>query len=120
MKLAEAINSRKSIRSYTGEIISDAELKEILNAAYAAPVGRGKYETLALTVITNKELLGKIDANCAAVFGDPKIHPLYGAPMMILVSTELIGTPKDNVPYSNAACVVENMALKAVELGVGA
>lgn len=119
MNLPEAIYSRKSIRSYTGEAISEAELKEILKAAYAAPVGRAQYDTLTLTVITNKELLSKIDKNCAIMFGDPDMHPLYGAPAFVLVSSQLTGTPHDNIAYSNAAIIVENMSLAAVSLGIG-
>lgn len=39
---------------------------------------------------------------------------------MILVSTKIAGGPSDNVAYSNAASMVENIALAAVELGIGA
>lgn len=37
-----------------------------------------------------------------------------------MVSTQLAGNPMDNVAYSNAATIAENMILEAVELGVGA
>jgi len=33
--------SRRSIRKYTGEPVSEDELQQILNAAYVAPVGMG-------------------------------------------------------------------------------
>jgi nitroreductase len=119
MNVLDTIKSRKSVRSYTGEAISDAELQAILTAAQAAPVGMKAYDSLVLTVIKNKELLGKIDKNAQATLNwDGSM--LYGAPMLILVSTKLAGNPMDNVAYSNAATLVENMALEAVELGVGA
>lgn len=120
MNTLEAIYSRQSIRSYTGEKISKEELEVILKAANAAPVGRAQYDTVNLTVITNAELLNKIDSATAAIFGDPSIHPLYGAPTMILVSAKAPTAPAmQNITYSNAAIIAHNMALAATELGVG-
>ena len=116
MNTLDTIYSRKSVRSYTGEAITEAELNEILKAAYAAPVGRAMYDTLQLTVISNKEYLTKVEAHMAAVVGNPNLHPFYGAPTLILVSST---SPVGNVNYSNAAIVAHNMALAATELGVG-
>lgn len=119
MNTLEAICSRKSIRSYTGESITNEELNTILKAANASPVGMGQFESLHLTVITNKELLGKIEATTAAMFGKPDMHPLYDAPTLILVSSKKPAPMMENVAYSNAAIMVHNMALAATELGVG-
>ena len=118
MNTLETIFSRKSVRSFNGPL-TEEELATILKAAYAAPVGRAMYENVHLTVITNKELLGKIDTNAAAFFGNPAMHPLYNSPMYILVSAKL-ANPADNVGFSNCATIVESMALAAVELGLGA
>ena len=115
MTVQEAINARKSIRKYTGEPVSEEELKALLKAAQEAPVGMGKYETLKLTVITDKALLDEIDQNAARFFGNPSIHPLYGAPTLIVVSS----SAQDNIGSANVAMIVHNMALEAVELGVG-
>lgn len=119
MKTFEAICSRKSVRSYTGEGITPDELKQILTAANAAPVGMGQYEEMHLTIVTNSELLKKIDQAGAAMFGKPDIHPLYGAPVFILVSTKTPAKRMENVAYSNAAIIAHNMALEATELGLG-
>ncbi len=120
MNTMETIFSRKSIRSYTGEKITEDELQTILKAAYAAPVGRAEYDSLTMTVISNPELLKKIDAAGAKFFNKPDFNPLYNTPMLIVVSSKLSGTPMDNIAYSNAATIVQNMALTAAELGVGA
>lgn len=119
MDTLKAIACRKSIRTYTGEQISDADLKVILNAAQASPVGRSLYETLHLTVITNPELLKAIDANAAKIFGDPDMHPLYNAPTYIVVSSKAGEEGMTNVQYSNAAVMVHSMTMAAVDLGVG-
>ena len=117
--MMETICSRKSIRSYTGENITAEELEVILKAANASPVGMGQFDSLHLTVITNKELLAKIEASAAAMFGKPDMHPLYGAPTLILVSSRNPAPMMENVAYSNAAIMAHNMALAATELGVG-
>lgn len=120
MNTLEALYSRKSIRNFNGENITEAECQEILKAAYASPVGRAMYDTLHLTVIRNRKLLQKWEKHMAAVTGNPDLHPFYGAPTVILVSSVLPASPMNNVNYSNAAIVVHNMAIAATELGVGA
>lgn len=118
MNVMDALTSRKSVRSFTGKI-ADEELKAVLAAAQASAVGNAAYDTVKLTVITDEALLSQIDANAATFFGDPSAPPLYGAPTLVVVSTQLAGNPMDNVAYSNAATIAENMILEAVELGVG-
>ena len=119
MTMMETICSRKSVRSYTGENITAEELEVILKAANASPVGMGQFDSLHLTVITSKEMLAKIEASAAAMFGKPDMHPLYGAPTLILVSSRKPAPMMENVAYSNAAIMAHNMALAATELGVG-
>jgi len=120
MNTLEAIYSRRSIRNFNGEAITKNELNEILKAAYAAPVGRAMYDTLSLTVVSNKDLLDRWEKHMAKAVGNPDMHPFYGAPTVLLVSSEMPAAPSNNVNYSNAAIVVQNMALAATELGVGA
>lgn len=116
MELKAALNSRRSIRSYTGEPISEEQRAQILRAANAAPVGLGKYEGVHLTVVKNRELLKKIEKNTEALFQVSGRSFLYNAPELVIVSTQ----GSDNVSCSNAAIIVHNMALQAVECGVGA
>ena len=120
MNTLEAIYSRRSIRNFNGEAITDDEMREILNSAYAAPVGRAMYDTLAMSVITNGELLAEWEKLMADAVGNPDMHPFYGAPAVILVSSVIPPEQDGNVNYSNAAILVQNMALAATELGVGA
>lgn len=121
METLIAINKRRSIRSFNGTPLSAGELNTILQAAQAAPIGRGQYDTMHLTVIRDAALLGKINTACAELFGDPTLVPLYGAPALVLVSAKVPDDmPSANVAFSNAAIVVQNMALAATDLGVGA
>ena len=121
MNTMEAIISRKSVRSYTGEQVSAEDLQAVLTAANAAPIAMGRYSDVHLTVIQDQALMAKIDAAAAAMMGKPGLHALYGAPTFVLVSAKVPENDAggQNVAYSNAAIVVENMALEAVELGLG-
>ncbi len=120
MNTFDAIFSRRSIRAFNGEDITKEELDMILKAAYASPIGRAMYDTLALTVIRNRELIGNWEKLMQTASGNPDLHPFYGAPTVILVSSVLGEGLMTNVNYSNAAIVVQNMAIAAAELGVGA
>lgn len=115
MELTSIFNIRKSVRSYTGEAVSDETMKKILHAANASPVGQAKYDTVHLTVIKSKEALTEIEQNTAKIFNVDNRSFLYGAPELIIVST----TETDNVGHSNAAIIAHNMSLAAVNEGVG-
>ena len=120
MDTLQSLYSRKSIRNFNGKNITDDQLKEILKSAYASPIGRAKYDSVMLTVITNSDFLAKLQKDTALAFGDVNARPLYDAPTLILVSS-LLSTPEMyNVHYSNCAIVVQNMSICATELGVGA
>jgi nitroreductase len=78
----------------------------------------GQYDSVFLTVISNPNLLKKIDKACADFMHQPDSHPLYGAPTLIIVSSKIVAH-MENVAYSNAAIIAHNMALEATELGLG-
>ena len=120
MSLMETMFKRKCVRSYTGELPTEEELQLILQVANSSPVGRALYENMHLTVITNPEILGKITTNCANFFGNPAANPLYGAPMLILVSIKAPDAAAANSSFSNAAIMAHNMILAATDLGLGA
>lgn len=122
METMDAILSRRSIRQYTGEKVKEAELKMILAAAEASPSGMDEYENTVMTVIEKPELLEKIDQAAKAAAeksGNADKNPLYQAPTFILVSGKKPDAESANLIFSNAAIVVENMALAATDLGVG-
>lgn len=124
MNVFDAIVNRRSIRSYTGEPPTAEELDKILAAGNCAPIASAMFDTNHLTVITNRDLLAEIEKAFGDYVGKPDVHPLYNAPVFIIVSVQEEGdraTKEDwlNVVCSDAAIIVENMALEAVELGIG-
>lgn len=119
MNILDIICKRKSVRTYTGENITEEELNKILKSANASPVGMAQYENMHITIIKNKELLKEIDEAGAKMFGKTEMKPLYEAPMLVLISTKKPDENMENVAYSNAAIIAHNMALEATELNIG-
>lgn len=115
MELKSVMNQRRSIRSYTSEPISEAAMKNIVYAANDAPVDMRKYNSVHLTVISDKALLQKIEENTAAAFHVKRRSFLYNALELVIVSS----SAADHVGVSNAAIIAHSMALAAVDEGVG-
>lgn len=120
MNALDVIFSRKSIRSYTGKAPDAQALRLILKAAYAAPVGMGRYDSLHITVVRSTDYLARLETSAGAQLGREDYHPLYGAPVLVILSSVFPGIPTDNSSYSNCAILAENMAIAAADLGVGA
>ena len=75
MNTLDAIAKRCSCRAYKPGQLKDEDLKKIIEAGNAAPVGMGKYDTLKFTVVQDKGLIEKIDGAGASFFakqGDRK------------------------------------------------
>jgi len=119
METMKAIALRQSCRAYTHEQVDDESIKTVLKAANAAPAGMKKYDTLRLTVIQNPFFLDDLDREGAEFFGNPDLHPLYGARTLILVSSNATAEGQPPIAYSNVGCIIENMSLAATELGLG-
>jgi len=111
--------TRKSCRSYVDEQITTAQLKALLQAGCAAPVARGKYEQLQITVVQDKALLEQIDAAAKQAYGDDSFSCTRGAPTVIVVSVQEEQGQISPMMIASAACVVENMHLAATDLGLG-
>lgn len=115
MELSAIFDRRRSIRSFTGEPISEQTMHKLLHAANASPVGRAMYDTVHLTIVKDKAILDALEQNAAEALHMEKRAFLYGVPELIIVSV----TNGDNVGYSNAAIVAHDMSLAAVDAGVG-
>ena len=109
MELFEVINKRFSNRKFLEKQISDEDLNKILKAGMQAPVGRGKYEDMHITVIQNKDLLDEISS-----LADRSVF--YNAPTLVIISARDDGHGLDK---ENSACVAMNMLLAATALGLG-
>ena len=103
---------RRSCREYTDVQLTEEQLNAVLKAGCAAPIARGKFEQLQITVVQNKELLDMIDAAAKQSYGDDSFSCTRGAPTVIVVSVqEDQGQIAPNM-IASAACVVQNMHLE--------
>ena len=123
MNVSEAILTRKSIRAYQDKPVTPDDLEKIVEAGRWAP-NAGPFQ---MSVVRQTELRLKInDVTLDAMKRSgiafliqraslPGYQPLYGAPVLILLSG-----PAD-APYSalNASLAAENMLLAATGLGLG-
>ena len=109
MELFEAIEKRFSNRKYLDKQISNDDLNKILKAGMQAPIGRGKYEDMHITVIQNKDLLNEISG-----LADRSVF--YNAPTLVIISARDDGHGLDK---ENSACVAMNILLAATALNLG-
>ena len=119
MEWKELMQTRQSCRAYIDQQITTAQMKAILEAGYAAPVARGKFEQLQITVVQNKDLLEQSDQAAKQSYGDDSFSCTRGAPTVIVVSVQEVQGQISPMMIASAACVVENMHLAAADLGLG-
>jgi len=123
MDISEAIRKRKSVRAYLDKPVPEDDLVKIVEAGRWAP-NAGAFQ---ISVIRNAGLRQRINdrAHDAMVHSKieflrqrvslPGYQPLYGAPMLFLIS----GPTEAPHSMANAALAAENMILEATGLGLG-
>ncbi len=110
MDLLEIMRSRRSVRRYTDEKISDEQLKKIVSAALLAPSGHSKYPC-EFIVVKNRELLDKM-SHCRK--GVAKM--LAGAAAAVVVIAD---KDKSDTFIEDSCVAMMNMQLLATSLGIG-
>lgn len=113
MDVMEAIFTRRSIRKYTSEPVTDDELKQLLRAAMHAP-SAGNQRPWEFIVIRDRETLNKI----------PGIHKyaqmLKQAQAAIVVCGDMTKQKYDGFWVQDCSAATQNMLLAATALGLGA
>ena len=110
MEILEVMRSRRSVRRYTDEKISDDSLKKILCGALLAPSGHSKYPC-EFIVVKNRELLEKM-SHCRK--GVAKMLCEAQAAVVVIADKDKSDT------YVEDSCVaMMNMELIATSLGIG-
>ena len=111
----QALRTRRSIRSYKPEQITDEELEAVLEAGTWAPTARG-FQDPWIVAVQNPALLEKFSRMNREVWGRD-IDPFYGAPTYVLVFASDPETWKNGVP--DGSLVLGNMMLAAHAIGLG-
>lgn len=110
MDLLELMQTRRSIREYTGAPIPEALLEQILQAGLLSASGRS-IRPWALIVVRDKAMLARLSESRV---GSAKM--LAGADAAIVVVADTAAT---DVWIEDCAIVMTNMQLMAHSLGVG-
>ncbi len=112
-KVLEALETRRSVRSYKPDQITEDELQAVLRAGTFAPTARGQQSPF-IVAVQNAAMCDQLRRMNAEVMG-VTTDPYYGAPTIVLVFV-----PEDNANGTqDASCVLENMMLAAHAVGLG-
>lgn len=110
MELLEMMQKRRSIRTYTGETITEEQLQIILQAGLLSASSRA-IRPWELIVVKNKEMLQKM-AECRN--GSANMLKQASAAIVVIANPEL-----SDVWVEDCAIVMANMHLMADALGLG-
>lgn len=125
-EVIQNILSRRSVRTFKEDQISDEDLNLILEAAKFAPSGMGKQEW-HFTAIQNKEKIEQLVSAAKEVMqnspieqfkkmgSNPNFNPFYNAPTIIITAYEKNAPTK----VSDCAVALENIFLAANSLNIG-
>lgn len=111
----ENIHSRKSVRQYTAEPVSDTDIQTILKAAMAAPTAVN-YQPWRFVVVTERE---ELDAMAEVL---PYAKMLRQAPVAVVVcgETTWMGGNENSYWQQDCAAATQNLLLAVEALGLGA
>lgn len=112
--MLEAMMSRKSVRSYTDQMVSDADIEKVLKAGQYAANGRGRMAT-KFVVVKNREIRDELSKMNADIMGTTS-DPFYGAPVVIWVLSDR----NVHTYVEDGSLAIGNMLLEAHALGLGA
>ena len=108
--LLEIMRTRRSVRKYTEEKISDENIKKILSAALLAPSGHSKYPC-EFIVVKNRETLNKM-SRCRVNVA--KMLESAFAAVVVIADKE-----KSDTIIEDSSVAMMNMELEATALGIG-
>ena len=128
MNLKEAIYSRRAVRDYTTEPVSEQTIRELIDAAIQAPSARNE-QPWVFTVVRDSVLLDRISTEARyhmlrttpsgllwhEIEEEPEFQIFYHAPLLIVISS-VTDSPWGVIDCSLAA---ENLMLAAQAAGLG-
>ena len=111
----KTLNSRRSCKAYTSDVIKEEKLDAILEAGTYAPTGMGKQSPI-MVAVQNKDDIKELERINAEIFGKPGAPMFYGATTVVVVLAE---ADKPTAVY-DGSLVMGNLLNAAASLGVGA
>ena len=108
---------RQSVRAYTDEPVTEAQIDALLAAAQSAPVCMGRVETVKFSVVTDPAAIATLNAEAGKVTGE-EMNLNYSAPALIFVLAS--ASDEELVQGCNAGAAMSNMLLAAANEGLAA
>lgn len=109
----KAILERRSIRKYTGEPVTEEDVKDLLKAAMAAP-SAGNEQPWEFIVVKDRQLLMEIT----------RVHPYAGmlaeAPLAIIVCGDPEREKYKDYWVQDCSAAAQNILIEAQDKGLGA
>ncbi len=131
MELKEALSSRRAVRTFTAEAISEATILELIDAAIQAPSAINE-QPWSFTVVRDRAVLDSLSTKAKAhvltttalgllshhfqdILSDPQFNIFYHAPLLIVISSRTEG------PWAVIDCslAAQNLMLAARAAGLG-
>jgi nitroreductase len=109
----DAVLRRRSIRKYTGDRVSDEQVKRLLKAAMAAP-SAGNQQPWQFVVVRDKATLATLART------SPYTAMTADAVLAILVCGDLSDERHPGFWVQDCSAAVENILIEVEELGLGA
>lgn len=108
------INSRRSVRQFTDQKISRADLETIVLAGREAPTGKNN-QARVLTVVQRPEMIADLCRAMATALDVDPGYDMYRPNAIIIVSEHR----EESNAIANCACAMQNMMLAAHSIGIG-
>ena len=117
----KSIMERRSNRGFSAVPLTDAEIKNLTDAALASPTAKN-YQDWQFIFVRNKELMHEFSAEFSAIMsGNPAIPAdydlLFDAPLFVVIT--LPENPQSRFAEVDAGIAVQNLALSAQGMGLG-
>lgn len=113
-EILQNILTRRSIRKFKDQQITDGEIDQILQAGIYAPSGMN-LQSWQFTVVQNKDKIEKLAKVVRTALNKDGSYNFYNPPTLIMLSND-----KDNTNgLADCSCALENIFLMANALGIG-
>ena len=109
----EKLLTRRSVRKYTAEPVSDAVLDKVLEAGLYAPTAKNNQKPV-MVAVRDPETIEKLSKANAAILG-VETDPFYGAPCVIVV----LAYPERYTWLEDGSLVMGTLMNAAYEAGLG-
>ena len=109
----QALEERRSVRSFTDRQVEPDALEAILRAATYAPTGRNRQSPI-MVVVQDKDAIEQLRRMNAEIMGTPDTDPFYGAPTVVIVLVD----KNVSTCVEDGSLVMGNLMLAAYAVGV--